>query len=237
MKEREDPSDIMSLNFDHFAKSYKEILNASIWMSGEDDAYFDLNKINCIKRWIRRAEGASMILDFGCGIGKLTRLMAQAYPQANVCGYDVSAESIKLARKKWGNLKNLVFKSRLEQAGIYDLISVANVFHHIKRDERRKTLIQLGTLLRPDGMIAVFEHNPFNPLTLYTVKNCPFDAEAELIYLHQFKKLAFQCGLRVQRKKYTIFFPGFLKFFRRIEPHLGFLPIGAQYMIILSKFD
>jgi len=228
-------SDARSIDFDDYSNSYKDILNSGIWLSGEKADYFDLYKINCLKRWVCSPTREISILDFGCGVGKLASLMAKTYPRSTVYGYDVSSKSIELAREKWGHLKNVLFKNRLSDARIFDLITVANVFHHIKREDRRETLYRLKSLIKPGGKIAVFEHNPYNPLTIQVVKTCPFDADAELIHLNKFIKLAALCGLRVHLKRYIVFFPKFLRLFRKIEPLIGFLPLGAQYMVLFGR--
>lgn len=234
MKWRENLSDTAPVDFDHCSSVYEELLKSSIWLSGENNSYFDLYKLNCLKLWVCDPSRTSMILDFGCGIGNLANLIAQAYPQSTVYGYDVSSKSIELAREKWGHMKNLVFECGLPGSGVYDLVVVANVFHHIIRKDRRATLFRLRALLKPGGIIAVFEHNPFNPMTVYTVKTCPFDADVELIPLGQFIKLALNCGLEVRMKRYIVFFPRLFKVFRRLEPFLGSLPLGAQYMVLFS---
>jgi SAM-dependent methyltransferase len=228
-------SDMTRVNFDDLPSTYSELLSTSIWLSGEKDTYFDLYKLSCLKRWVRGSEQTGLILDFGCGIGKLANLMAREYVQSFIYGYDVSTKSIRSAQEKWGHLKNLVFNTRLPETEAFDLITVANVFHHIKRGKRQKTLFRLKALLKPGGMIAVFEHNPFNPLTLYVVKTCPFDADADLIRLGRFITLARESGLVVYFKRYIVFLPKFLSFFRKLEHSLGFLPLGAQYMLLLSK--
>jgi len=224
----------MSIDFDDYVDSYGKLLNASLRLSGENDAYFDIYKINCLKRWIHNPNHRTSILDFGCGLGKFTNLMAKAYPQSIVYGFDVSSKSIEFARGERGHLNNVVFESRFPDSDIYDLITVVNVFHHVMRKNRRDTLCRLQKILKPGGNIAVFEHNPVNPLTLYTVKTCPFDADADLITLGQFVKLAMSCGLEVRMKRYIIFFPNFLKPFRRLDRFLGSIPLGAQYMILLG---
>lgn len=221
--------------FDDFPSTYSKLLNASIWLSGEKDTYFDLYKLSCLRRWAFGPKQTGLILDFGCGIGKLASLMAQEYARSVIYGYDVSAKSIESAREKWGPLKNLVFNTQLPDVTTFDLITVANVFHHIKRGKRQQTLFRLKSLLKPGGIIAVFEHNPFNPLTLYVVKTCPLDADADLIRLGRFVKLARDSGLVVRFKRYIVFLPKFLSLFRKLEHSFGFLPLGAQYMILLGK--
>lgn len=222
-------------DFDKYAENYEELLNSSLCLSGEKDEYFDIYKLNCLKRWAYGPDCEIKILDFGCGIGKLSRLLAQAYPKSTVYGYDVSSKSIVYARKEQGYLKNLAFGSRLSEEETYDLIVASNVFHHIKRKDRRETLFRLRDLLKLDGILAIIEHNPFNPLTVHTVKRCPIDRDADLLSMERFIRLAKDCGLEVQVKRYIVFFPKLLKTLRNLESYLGFLPLGAQYFAIFGR--
>jgi SAM-dependent methyltransferase len=161
--------------------------------------------------------------------------MAKAFPKASVVGFDISKKSVAIAREKFTHVDNLQFDDQLPAQGCYDVILVANVFHHIPLEDRLEILVDLKHRLKPDGRIVVFEHNPLNPLTRYTVNACPFDADAVLVWPNAFIRLARRVGIEVDQKRYIVFFPGFLKIFRRIESHLGWLPIGAQYMLTLKK--
>jgi len=229
-------SESKNIDFDDWIHVYDESLNSSLWLSGEKNSYFDLYKVACLRQWgCIEAQAENMILDFGCGIGNLSNLIAQEFPQSIIYGYDISSKSIETARKKWDHLNNLIFESQLPETKKFDLITAANVFHHIKRKNRLAVLSRLRKLLKVNGNIAIFEHNPINPLTLYTVKNCCFDAEADLIRLSKFVKLAFNCNLDVRLKRYIVFFPNFLRLLRKHEHYLGFLPLGAQYMLLLGN--
>lgn len=223
------------VDFDKYAENYEELLNSSLCLFGEKDEYFNLYKLNCLKQWAYGPDCKIKILDFGCGIGKLSKLLAQAYPESTVYGYDVSSKSIVSAQKKQKHLQNLVFGSRLSEKETYDLIVVSNVFHHIKRKDRRETLFRLRDLLKLDGILAIIEHNPFNPLTVHTVKRCPIDRDADLLSMERFIRLAKDCGLEVQVKRYIVFFPKLLKTLRNLESYLGFLPLGAQYFAIFGR--
>jgi 2-polyprenyl-3-methyl-5-hydroxy-6-metoxy-1,4-benzoquinol methylase len=227
-----DIKDSTSVDFDEYAHNYREILRSGLRISGEKDDYFDRYKLNCLRRWACKPDQAGEILDFGCGIGKLTELIGQAYPQSIVFGYDISPESIHVARKRSAHLKNVLFETQIPNGTSYDLIIAANVFHHIGEKDRAEILLKLRALLKPEGMIIIFEHNPFNPLTLYIVKTCPLDKGAALITLGRFIRLARECQLQVQKKRYIVFFPRFLRYFRKFEASLGFLPLGAQYMAL-----
>ncbi len=61
---------------------------------------------NLIPEWIPALDGVAgklaaggRIADVGCGLGTSTRLIAEAYPQASVTGFDYHDASIRLARK------------------------------------------------------------------------------------------------------------------------------------------
>lgn len=235
MTENGGPENRAAVDFDKVASSYRQLLTASVRFSGEEDEYFDHYKLDCLKRWLLNSGQRARVLDFGCGIGKLAGLIAAAYPQSHVSGYDVSSKSIEVARRQWEGTRNLSFGTGFEEGSSYDLITAANVFHHIRPNDRENVLTLLLGKLARRGMLVIFEHNPFNPLTRHVVRNCAFDADAHLISLGGFVRLALQCQFRVVQKRYIIFFPGFLKMFRKLEPSLDFLPMGAQYMLVLGR--
>lgn len=221
--------------FDTFAFKYKDILDETVGFSGETSAYFDSYKLHCLQRWCIAPKTDRAILDFGCGTGSLAALVADALPQAIVHGYDISEKSLKEARTKSAGRSNLTFFDRLPDESSYDLVYSANVFHHIPPNSRAGVLTSLGSLLAPGGRVAIFEHNPWNPLTRYVVKTCPFDKGVELICRPAFARMAGEAGLEITLRRYIVFFPSFLKFLRKHESRLGFLPFGAQYMLVLRK--
>jgi 2-polyprenyl-3-methyl-5-hydroxy-6-metoxy-1,4-benzoquinol methylase len=234
VKQKIDPGRTTSDYFDKYVGSYKSLLDSCIGLSGEKSEYFDHYKVDFLKRWIPMRDQEVDILDFGCGMGGISSLIAQAYPRSKVHGYDPSRKSIDFAREKWNAIENVEFKSGLLGTNYYDLIVIANVFHHIKPEERREMLILLKSFLKPDGNIVIFEHNPINPLTSYVMKTCPLDINARPIHLFQFVKLGRSCGLNVYLKRYIVFFPRALSFLRRFEPLMGYVPLGAQYSLILG---
>jgi len=88
---------------------------------------------------------------------------------------------------------------------------------------------QLKRLLRPGGLMAIFEHNPVNPVTRYIVATCPFDEKAVLIPAGDFVRRQRQAGFSKVEAAYTGFFPGALKALRPMERFMTALPVGAQY--------
>lgn len=222
------------VNFDEHAQNYRESLRSSLGPFGKNEAFFDLYKVYCIKNWVANDNRAYDVLDYGCGIGKLAGLLAKDLRQSNVYGYDTSGKSLSVAKEENAGLKNVYFINDLSGAQRYDFIVVSNVFHHIKPDEHADTLLKIKGFLKPGGKIVIFEHNPLNPLTRYIVSKCPFDADAKLVWRHEFTRLAAACGLEVELKRYILFFPWSSKLFRDLEYLLGHVPLGAQYMLLLT---
>ena len=52
------------------------------------------------------------------------------------------------------------------EADSFDVVFSACVFHHIPHGEHLNWLQELHRITRPGGLIAIFEHNPLNPLTV-----------------------------------------------------------------------
>ena len=221
-------------NFDIYAKTYRETLSSCLKGFGKNDAFFDILKVDSVKKWVINDSYIYEILDFGCGIGKLTGLLAKNFQRSSVYGYDISKESLCVARKENAAIKNAFFIDNLPVETRYDIIIAANIFHHIIPGERIKILCEIKKLLKPQGKIVFFEHNPFNPFTRYIVKMCPFDIGVKLIRLHELIKTIESSGFKIEIKHYILFLPWPSRVFREIEHWLRHLPAGAQYFIVAA---
>jgi 2-polyprenyl-3-methyl-5-hydroxy-6-metoxy-1,4-benzoquinol methylase len=222
------------VDFDDYARSYEDTLNASLALCAETSAYFYSYKVDCLKRRLKDLDKRHSVLDFGSGIGTLSAMIAEEFSHWTIFGYDVSRESIERAKRQWSRLENLTFVNTWPEHVKFDIIIAANVFHHIPINVRHDILRNLRDLLKPDGRIVIFEHNPWNPLTRLVVRNCEFDRDAELISATHFIEVAWNSGLDTCHRQYIVFFPNLLKIFRPLEHILGWLPLGAQYMLTLK---
>jgi SAM-dependent methyltransferase len=220
--------------FDKFAEEYLSTHAANIKISGEDPDYFARAKIDEVgRRWaaLKAAEPAA-VLDFGAGIGNALPFLAKRFPSARITGLDVSEKSLAIAAQRFPGAAELV---RYDGGDIplpaqsYDLIFSACVFHHIDRGEHQRLFAQLKALLKPDGLMIIFEHNPINPVTRYIVATCPFDEHAVLVPAGDLKASQAAAGFSRIDTTYIGFFPGPLAALRPLERWIGALPIGAQY--------
>ena len=219
--------------FDEYSRTYRETLRSILKPFKKDDKFFDSIKISCIKKYVIKVNNAYDVLDFGCGVGKLTSSLAKNFQLSHVFGYDISRESLAVAKEENAQINNIHFIDEITEDRKFDYIIAANVFHHIDSRQHIETLCTIKKLLKPKGRIIVFEHNPLNPVTRYIVSICPFDADTKLIWLNSFMKLAGMGKLKVELRNYILFFPWQSNIFRKIEGFLRHVPLGTQYMLTL----
>lgn len=218
--------------FDAFAATYEQSLDASIGITGESFNYFAQYKAAYIARSVSPS-GPARILDYGCGVGLLSRHLHALMPEKQVDGFDPSEESI--LRIDPGLRLQGSFTSELCLIGQgYDVIVLANVLHHVRPENRRELVQRLTARLRSGGKVVVFEHNPVNPLTRRAVSQCVFDGDAILLPERETRGYFRDRGFRL-RRDYIVFFPRFLSWLRPIERFLAWCPLGAQYVVTATK--
>lgn len=225
--------------FDKYALEYDKMHAENVKPSGYEPAFFDEYKVKEIHR-VLTSEGLAdkplSILNFGCGIGKSEPFLVQYFRQAEILGCDVSIESVKLARRSNPGLERTRFEffdegKPLPFAEKFDMIFIANVFHHIPHKHHEDILRDLRGHLAPGGSVFMFEHNPLNPLTVRTINRCPFDVDAVLLRPAYAVSIFRKAGFSRIERQFTLFFPHFLGALRPLEPSLGWLPLGAQYYV------
>ena len=198
-----------------------------------DVSYFAEYKIIETKKTL--STEPKSILDFGCGVGRNMEFLQKHFSNSDLFGCDISSKSILLARKE---IKNATFyelgKDMINQK--FDLIFISNVFHHIAVDERQTILEkQIIPLLKEEGSLIIFEHNPYNPVTRYLVATCPFDEDAVLLNKRELKTRLKSNNLNFISDAYTLFFPAILKGLRPLEKYLKNIPLGGQYYVHFKK--
>jgi SAM-dependent methyltransferase len=221
------------MQFDRFASDYEQVLDRTVAASGEDSAYFAAYKARYLKK-VLPASFSGKALDFGCGVGLLSRFLKAYLPAIRLDGFDVSRDSIGKVDDDLRSQGH--FTSSAEDLDHdYELIVVANVMHHILPCQREGVVQDLTGRLAPRGILAFFEHNPANPITRCVVERCPFDADAILLSPAEMAGYLGRAKLRLMRRDYIVFMPRFLASLRPLEPWLAWLPMGAQYAVLAEK--
>lgn len=221
------------MEFDQYSSNYNEVLNQAISLSGEDWSYFSKYKADYISRRLSK-DFKGRILDYGCGVGNILGFLKENYPQASLNGFDVSSASIEKIPNELK--KNGLFTSNEEDlATDYDVIIAANVFHHVDHSDHLSFLAKLKNRLNNNGMLFIFEHNPLNPLTQWSVKHSPIDVNAHLVWPHNLRKNLSQVFSNSPELNYIVFFPRLMSRWRPYESMLSWLPMGAQYVLVAQN--
>lgn len=222
--------------FDRYADRYTDLHRANVHASGEEPAYFSRYKAQYMAVRIRGKDTGQPfdILDFGCGVGNSIPHLRAAFPEARLHGVDPSGESIQVAER--AHAGEAAFRANPGEVLPYDdhsfdLVQAACVFHHVEPAQRDHWMREIRRVLKPGGGVFVFEHNVLNPLTVKAVRDCPFDEDAILLPRRELLARVRAAGFSGIRSRYIVFFPAVLKLLRPLEPWLGLVPFGAQYVV------
>ena len=218
--------------FDAVADSYLDQHRANIAVSGEEPEFFAEYKIVDLAALVsERGHDVRQALDFGARHRQLDPLLSQALLWMRVDVRRCLGASLEIAKTRYpGNESYLLIDNEIPlPSQSQDVVFSACVFHHIVHDRHRHWLEELRRVTRPGGLLAIYEHNPLNPLTVRAVNTCPFDVNAHLILGRTMRKRALAAGWTDARVDYRLFFPSALRALRPIEPYLRWLGLGAQY--------
>jgi trans-aconitate methyltransferase len=223
--------------FDSYAADYDAALMRGVAVSGEDKLYFAQKRVAWTAHRLREMQiPVSKVMDFGCGTGSSIPYLLEFLAPASVTGLDVSAGSLQIAEQT-------IRDSRVTFQGVFDhtpnadidLAFCNGVFHHIPLAERPAAVEHIWKSLRPGGFFAFWENNPWNPGARLVMARIPFDRDAIMVSAPEARRLLQARGLVTRRTDFQFVFPRCLSVFRRFEPVLAPLPLGAQYLVLAQK--
>jgi len=205
--------DRLDVDFDRYASGYVDDVDRSVSFTGRNSAFYARRKVELLEEIVqqgsRSLEGLSL-LDVGCGTGTTDRLLAPRVRSLH--GVDVSAEMLVRARQNvpeaqfsWYDGATLPFDD-----GSFDVVVAICVLHHVPLSQRDRVVSEMVRVCRSEGFVAVFEHNPYNPLTRHAVNTCELDRDAEHRH-YLFSPLGGRSG-------------------RSLDRHLRKIPLGGQYV-------
>jgi SAM-dependent methyltransferase len=223
--------------FDSFASWYNEALHRGLSVTGESADYFARGRI----AWLaHRLAGLRLeprnVLDFGCGTGTAAPYLLRLPGCTRVHGVDVSEASLEVAWERHGSAKVTFSTPEATLApDSFDLAFCSGVFHHIPVAERKLAMATVWRSMRPGGVFAFWENNPWNPGTRYVMSRIPFDRNAITLSPPEARRLLRSSGFEVLRTDFLFVFPAFLRALRWLEHRLTSLPIGGQYLVLARK--
>lgn len=105
------------------------------------------------------------ILDFGCGCGASTMILARMFPKSNIVGVELVKKSLLIAncRLKYYGHTNVTFirspagDSLPEQIGKFDFVILNGVYEHLLPNERKFLLPQIWSIINPRGILFLIQ--------------------------------------------------------------------------------
>jgi ubiquinone/menaquinone biosynthesis C-methylase UbiE len=101
------------------------------------------------------------VLDLACGTGTLTLLLKQRVPGAEVIGIDGDPKILSIANEK---ARDRDVAIRFDQGmsfdlpyadGAFDRVVSSLFFHHLSEENKRKTLSEIGRVLKKEGELHI----------------------------------------------------------------------------------
>jgi 2-polyprenyl-3-methyl-5-hydroxy-6-metoxy-1,4-benzoquinol methylase len=221
--------------FDSHSHDYHDKVNLALRLSGLDVDFFTRVKAAYIQEIVttRFADPAQVrLLDIGCGIGNMTSLLAGKV--GHVSGVDVSEACVATAREKAPDVDFATYDgTHLPHAvASFDVVTAICVLHHVPLSDRLPLARDIRRVMRPQGRVVIFEHNPRNPLTMRVVNRCVFDKDAILLHRTDTEALLRRAGFQDVSSSFILTVPAGGVFLRRIDRLFSRLSMGAQYYTI-----
>jgi ubiquinone/menaquinone biosynthesis C-methylase UbiE len=225
-------------HFDAFADSYAESVQHSIDFCGQELEYFTRRKTEHLLDVTHRHLGDPKdlaFLDVGCGVGVTDALLTDRVGALH--GVDVAGEAIAYAAARnptvaYQSSDGLALPYRDE---FVDVAFAICVMHHVDPPERGAFVSEMRRVVRCGGLVVVFEHNPFNPLTRAAVNRCDFDEGVVLLRRRSVEACLAAAGLSVVESRYIIFTTSQRPALITGERALARVPLGAQHYVVARR--
>lgn len=228
----------MTAEFDHHARTYADEVSSSVAFSGKDVDFFARRKAHHLLDLVRRHlgdPGRVTALDIGCGVGVTDAELAPALGRLH--GIDVARDAVAEAAQRNPGVAYAAYDGeRLPYADkSFDLAFAICVLHHVQRHDRAAFTAEMARVVRPGGLVAIFEHNPYNPLTRVAVSRCEFDEGVQLLTRTEAADLTQGAGLDPVEERYILFLPVEGRWSDAVDRTLRWLPLGSQHYVAAQR--
>ena len=225
--------------FDRYAHSYHSCLNQALAPTGESTEFFARGRVCWLAQCLSQLSvRPASVLDFGCGTGATAPLLLAALGCKSVLGVDSSYESIEQANQTQSRQAiRFVALSDFRSRDEFDCVYCNGVFHHIPLPERLAAVNLIRSALRPGGVFAFWENNPWNLGTQYVMSRCAFDENAIKMSSAAARRMLRRAGFEILRTDHLFYFPNSLAALRPLESMLRKIPLGGQYQVLCRRTE
>jgi len=220
--------------FDAYKDNYSDVVDAAVSFTGMSTDFFTRVKADYLLDISHNHFGSTddlHALDVGCGVGNFHALLSPRLK--SLSGVDVSPATIETASSRNKTVEYKVYDGGTlpYNDSAFDLAFTSCVMHHVPPAQWNKFAEEMHRVVRPQGLVVVFEHNPRNLLTMRAVNSCPFDDDAVLLRREETERIYKAAGFAAVESRFILSVPAFNSFFRSIDRMMGRLPFGAQYYV------
>ena len=222
-----------SVDFDTYATGYEDAVDRSVSFTGRNSAFYARRKVELLEDLVRPTLGSLQglsILDVGCGTGTTDKFIEPRVQTLH--GVDISEEMLTKARRNvpkadfsWYDGEKLPFTD-----GAFDVVTAICVLHHVPMSKRFKVISEMVRVTRPEGVVAIFEHNPFNPLTRRAVNTCDLDRDAILLAPRETVELLKESAEVEPKVRHYLFSPLGGSIGCSLDRQFQNVPLGGQYV-------
>jgi SAM-dependent methyltransferase len=219
---------------DAYPPDYRKEVDDAINFSGLSSDFFLRSKADCVVSILEEFgldASKALCLDIGCGIGAMHPPLKNRV--SHLAGVDISAEAVEGAAtvNPWVEYKSYDGTRLPYEDASFDFCFATCVMHHVPPAHWESFMAEAARVTRPNGILAVFEMNPLNPLTRLAMMRCAFDHDAVRLWPSQVRKLMLKGGFQPVMQHYLFFMPLDMSWARKIDRALSWLPMGAQYVV------
>ena len=220
--------------FDQHSRVYSETISDALSLFGKSHDFFVRSKADILLPAFASMGpdiSAFNVLDVGCGVGLVHRYIAGSV--GKLCGTDISAASLEVARKANPSVDYVPYNGMTlpYETASFDCAYAICVMHHVPVKQWQGFLEEMRRVVRPGGMVVIIEHNPLHPATQWVVRTTPMDANAVLLWPWTLHRLMKTAGIGSLWTRYVLFLPFAGKVTRIIDRLFARLPLGTQYVL------
>lgn len=224
--------------FDQHKDTYRSDIDKAVAFSGQSHDFFTRVKaeylIDILRSLDRKPVAPPLeVLDVGCGHGHIHPYLIQSPLRIKLSAIDVAATVVEEARQTNPAVDYRSYEGARLPYGdsTFDAAYTIAVMHHVPPQQWPAFLKEMRRVVRPGGLIVIFEHNPINPLTQWIVRTCPIDDNAVLLSSRLLSRLVSQSQFSDIESRYILFTPLDGARYRAFDKIIGWLPLGAQYYV------
>lgn len=225
--------------FDRYSGSYEELLKDPIRdrFTGAGSQFFHVRKRDLIREHFSTLginTRALRYLDIGCGKGELLSLLRDDFHA--VAGCDPSHGMLSSSQGVETRVQENPGEIPFDDA-TFDFVTAVCVYHHVPPSSRLALTREANRVLKPKGVFAIIEHNPYNPVARLIVSRTPVDADAVLLRATEAREWMRAAGFTSDVPRYFLYFPEMIyrRTGDRLEHLLRGVPLGGQYAVFGTK--